>query len=149
MIGPGTGIAPMRALLQERQYQKERLKQSVGTNILYFGCKKQSQDYIYKDELEAFQKNGILDHLRVAFSREQSQKVYVQHLLQQNAEETWKFIDNDGAHIYVCGAVMMGHDVSEVLKEIVSSQGSMSLEDAKQYLAKLSHDGRFVQELWA
>ena len=139
----------MRALLQERQYQKTKLKQNVGTNVLYFGCRKRSQDYIYREELQAFQKEGILDHLRVAFSREQSEKVYVQHLLQQNAQETWKFISEEGAHIYVCGAVLMGHDVSEALKEIIASQGGMSMEAAKEYLAKLSHEGRFVQELWA
>lgn len=149
MLGPGTGIAPMRALLQERQYQKQTLRQAVGPTVLHFGCRKRSQDYLYEEELEAFAKDGTLDHLRVAFSREQSHKVYVQHLLKQNAPETWQLIHDDGAHVYVCGAVLMGHDVSEALKEIIASQGNMSPDDAKQYLAKLSHDGRFVQELWA
>lgn len=149
MIGPGTGIAPMRALLQERRHQKLSLKKSVGTNVLYFGCKKSSLDYLYEDELAAFQKEGILNNLYVAFSREQSQKVYVQHLIAKNAEETWNLIDSESASIYVCGGVKMGHDVTEALKEILSTQGQMSFDDAKEYLTKLASKGRFVQELWA
>jgi NADPH-ferrihemoprotein reductase len=150
MIGPGTGVAPMRALLQERSYQKNTLKQNVGTNVLYFGCKKRSQDYIYEDELQAFQDDGVLDKLHVAFSREDSKKkVYVQHLLLENAKDTWQLLDKQGAHVYVCGGVKMGHDVSEALKEIVATHGDATPEGAKAYLTKLTDEGRFVQELWA
>lgn len=149
MVGPGTGIAPMRAFLQERSYQRDVLRLPVGANILYFGCKRSTQDFIYKDELLAFQASGVLKHLRVAFSREQNEKVYVQHLLKQNGAETWTLIDDEAAHIYVCGGVRMGQDVSEALKEIISLHGGMSVDAAKDYLAKLSHDGRFIQELWA
>lgn len=149
MVGPGTGVAPMRAFLQERAYQKQKLKLQVGFNILYFGCKKEAHDFIYKDELQNFQESGVLDHLRIAFSREQSEKVYVQHLIKQNADETWRLISEEAAHIYVCGGVKMGQEVSEALKEIISSHGGMSVDAAKDYLAKLSHDGRFIQELWA
>ena len=148
MIGPGTGIAPMRALLQERKHQRVSQKKTVGSNILYFGCKTRSLDYIYEDELEAFQNEGVLNQLYVAFSREQQKKVYVQHLLSRNAKETWGLIDKESASIYVCGGVKMGHDVTEALKEIVSTHGQMSFSDAKDYLAKLASDGRFVQELW-
>jgi NADPH-ferrihemoprotein reductase len=149
MIGPGTGIAPMRALLQERRHQRLSQKKIVGSNILYFGCKKRSLDYLYEDELRAFQTEGILDHLFVAFSREEREKVYVQHLLSKNAKETWDLIDSESASIYVCGGVKMGHDVTEALKEILSTHGQMSFSDVKVYLAKLASDGRFVQELWA
>jgi NADPH-ferrihemoprotein reductase len=149
MIGPGTGIAPMRGLLQERRYQKLSEKKTVGSNILYFGCKKTSLDYLYQDELKAFEDDGVLDKLYVAFSREQREKVYVQHLLSKNAKETWELIDSESASIYVCGGVKMGHDVTLALKEILSTQGEMSLDDAKDYLAKLASVGRFVQELWA
>ena len=106
-------------------------------------------DYIYQDELQAYQKDGVLDKLYVAFSREQSEKVYVQHLIAQNAVETWQLLDQEGAYVYVCGGVKMGHDVTDALKEIVSSQGSMSKETAKDYLSDLAGKGRFVQELWA
>ena len=149
MIGPGTGVAPMRALLQERSHQRKTLKQKVGPNILYFGCKKQSLDFIYEDELRSFQAEGVLDKLHLAFSRDQSKKVYVQHLLLEKGEETWQMVDGEGAHIYVCGGVKMGHDVSEALKEIISSHGKFSPQEAKDYLTKLADEGRFVQELWA
>jgi NADPH-ferrihemoprotein reductase len=149
MIGPGTGVAPMRAFLQERLYQRDVLKKPVGTNILYFGCKRKSQDYIYQDEMEEFVASGILNHLRVAFSREQGEKIYVQHLLKEHAAETWELFHESKVHVYVCGGVKMGQDVSEALREIIASQGSMSMGAAKEYLTKMSHDGRFVQELWA
>jgi NADPH-ferrihemoprotein reductase len=149
MIGPGTGIAPMRALLQERSHQRHVLQQGVGSNTLYFGCRTRLDDYIYQDELAAFQKAGDLDHLFVAFSREQNEKLYVQHLLKKNDAETWKLIDQEGAYVYVCGGVRMGNDVSEALKEIVVAHGVMTAEAAKQYLSQMSQKGRFVQELWA
>ena len=152
MIGPGTGIAPMRALLQERYYQQYTQKQTVGPNILYFGCKQRQMDYLYQEELAEWQQtdNGRFLQLHVAFSRETpGKKVYVQHLLLQNALETWQWIDGHQASIYVCGGVKMGHDVTEALKEIAVLQGQMSFDQAKEYLAKLARDGRFVQELWA
>jgi NADPH-ferrihemoprotein reductase len=153
MIGPGTGIAPMRAMLQERAYQRDTLHQKVGCNVLYFGCKHQAQDYLYRKELESWsQRGGILNHLHLAFSRDQSTKVYVQNLLLQNGAETWQLLRDEsgcGAYIYVCGGVKMGQDVAEALKEIISVHGNMSMEASRDYLAKLSHDGRFVQELWA
>jgi NADPH-ferrihemoprotein reductase len=149
MIGPGTGIAPMRALLQERSYQKKALGLPVGTNILYFGCRKRNEDYLYEDELKTFQMEGVLDKLYVAFSREQTEKVYVQDLLLQNTKETWSLIDQDGASIYVCGGVKMGHDVSEALKSICEIEGGMSEDEARHYLSALASNHRFVQELWA
>ena len=149
MIGPGTGIAPMRALLQERRHQKLVEKKNVGKNVLYFGCKKSNLDYLYQDELQLFRDEGVLSDLHVAFSREQAEKVYVQHLLSKNAEDTYTLIEKEKASIYVCGGVKMGHDVTEALKEIMSTQGEMSMDDAKDYLANLASEGRFVQELWA
>jgi NADPH-ferrihemoprotein reductase len=148
MIGPGTGIAPMRALLQERRHQRIIQKKSVGANILYFGCKKRNLDFLYEDELETFQNEGVLDQLHLAFSRQKKKKVYVQHLLSQNAQDTWELIDSKKASIYVCGGVKMGHDVAESLKEIVICKGQMSTDKAKDYLAQLASNGRFVQELW-
>lgn len=149
MIGPGTGIAPMRALLQERAYQRKVKKFNVGNNILYFGCKKRDHDFIYYDELNQYEKDGILTKMYVAFSREQSKKVYVQHLLSKNAKETWDLIHHEGAYIYVCGGVKMGHDVLEVLRKIVAEYGNLSNIDAKNYLEDLTTAKRFVQELWA
>lgn len=147
MIGPGTGIAPMRAMLQERAHMKTQGK-AVGPNILYFGCKDRTQDYLYQDELEAFQSDNVLDELHLAFSRETSQKVYVQHLLEKNASQTWMLISN-GAHIYVCGAVRMGHDVTEALKRIAASEGGLSSYDAKAFVENLAQkEKRYISELY-
>jgi len=149
MIGPGTGVAPMRALLQERTHQRDVLNKKVGTNVLYFGCKKASLDYLYEEEFQTFKDNSILNKLYLAFSRETSKKVYVQHLLAKNAEETWSLINDQGAYIYVCGGVRMGGDVGETLKEICMSQGNLTSDDAKQYMTVLAAAGRYIQELWA
>ena len=149
MVGPGTGVAPMRALLQERAYQRDVNKQKLGTNVLYFGCKKASMDYLYEDEMAMFQSDGVLNKLYVAYSREQSEKVYVQHLLAKNAEETWELVNGQGAYIYVCGGVKMGGDVADALRKICVSEGKLSTDSAKQYMDKLASEGRFVQELWA
>lgn len=103
MVGPGTGLAPFRGFIQERDFCKQEGKQ-VGETILYFGCRKKSEDYLYQEELEEYEKKGLLQ-LRVAFSREQSQKVYVTHLLQQNSEELWRIIGECNGHFYICGYV--------------------------------------------
>ena len=110
MIGPGTGVAPMRAMLQERAWQKTQ-GADVGSNVLYFGCKNRDQDFIYKEDLEAFKADGTLDKLRLAFSREGPSKVYVQHLLREDAAEVWDLLQR-GAYVYVCGGTHMGTDLS-------------------------------------
>lgn len=148
MIGPGTGVAPMRALLQERAFQKKHGKK-VGSNILYFGCRKAEWDFLYKDEMQAWQKDGTLTELYLAFSRAQKQKVYVQNLLKDHSQPTWDLLEQQGAYVYVCGAVQMGHDVGETLQSIVVECGKRTPEQAKAYLSKLAQDGRYVQELWA
>ena len=96
-----------------------------------------------------FQADGVLNKMYVAFSREQNEKVYVQHLLAKNQSETWDLIDAKGAFVYVCGGVKMGHDVLEALREICKSQGSHTADSAKLYMDRLAGDGRYVQELWA
>jgi len=149
MIGPGTGIAPMRALLQERSHQKLSQNLTVGKNILYFGCKNRDLDFIYSDELKAFEEDGVLTEMHLAFSREQKQKVYVQHLVSKNAAETWKLMEEEGAYIYVCGGIKMGQDVSEALRKIISEHGDRTSTDSKKYLDEMASNGRFIQELWA
>jgi len=151
MIGPGTGIAPMRALLQERRYQRDILKKNVGPNILYFGCRERALDFIYEDELLNYSKDGTLTDLQLAFSREQETKVYVQHLLakKENAEKFWNYINNDGGYIYVCGATNMGADVLNTINKIIQDYGKMSKEEAREYITNLQLGGRYIQELWA
>jgi NADPH-ferrihemoprotein reductase len=153
MFGPGTGIAPMRATLQERSHFRQTMdpqqRERIGASILYFGCKNRTMDYIYRDELEAFVEDGTLTELHLAFSREMAEKVYVQHLLAKRAEETWKLIRDENASIFVCGAVRMGADVSSTLQDIISQQGGMNRDKAKAYLDGMAGEGRYVQELWS
>jgi NADPH-ferrihemoprotein reductase len=126
MIGPGSGIAPMRALLQEREYQAKKAGVPFNemTNILYFGCKGRNFDYIYQDELEDALHRGLLTSLKVAFSREQAKKVYVQTLMAEpeNASELVRLVVDEGAHIFVCGGTGMGTTVGEVFTQIIAQE---------------------------
>ncbi|KAL4115427.1 hypothetical protein PRIC2_013589 [Phytophthora ramorum] len=148
LIGPGTGIAPMRAFLQERAKQQQD-GVTVGKSIMYFGCRRRDEDFIYKGELDGFQESGVLTELHLAFSREQEKKVYVQHLLVQNGQATWELIRDHDAHLYVCGATSMGNDVNKVLHEIIEKFGGQSADEALATLKKLQDDHRYIQELWA
>lgn len=155
MIGPGTGIAPMRALLQEREYQHKKVlstpsgAHSTMKNVLYFGCKKSSEDFIYSDELRAFEKSGTLTTLHLAFSRESTEKVYVQHLIKKQENASSFVADLEaGAYIYVCGATKMGEDVMKAIHDILKEYKKFSKEDADKYIKNLQSSGRYVQELW-
>jgi NADPH-ferrihemoprotein reductase len=101
MIGPGTGLAPFRGFIQERDYYRKEGRQ-VGKSLLYYGCRKQSEDYLYPEELTEYEQNGTLTKLNVAFSRDQEEKVYVTHLLKRDENLMWNLI-KEGGHIYVCG----------------------------------------------
>lgn len=101
MIGPGTGFAPFRGFIQERDYYRKEGRQ-VGKSLLYYGCRKQNEDYLYPEELEEYEKNGTLTKLNVAFSRDQAEKIYVTHLLKRDENIVWNLI-KEGGHIYVCG----------------------------------------------
>lgn len=148
MIGPGTGIAPMRALLQEREEQGNK-RNASSTNILYFGCQSIKKDYIYREELESFQQRKILTQLELAFSRDQREKVYVQHLLQRQEDATSLVANLDqGAYVYVCGATNMGNDVMEAIVTILQQKKTISKSEAENYLKRLQNNGRYVQELW-
>jgi NADPH-ferrihemoprotein reductase len=131
MIGPGSGIAPMRALIQEREYQatKAGVPFSEMTNILYFGCKGRDFDYIYREELEEAVSRGVLSSLKVAFSREQAKKVYVQTLMAEpeNARELVRLVVDEGAHIFVCGGTGMGTTVGEVFTQIIAQEKGVPL----------------------
>ncbi|XP_063154353.1 NADPH--cytochrome P450 reductase isoform X2 [Candoia aspera] len=102
MVGPGTGIAPFIGFIQERGWLKQQGK-DVGETVLYYGCRHEKEDYIYREELAKFVKDGALTQLNVAFSRDQPEKIYVQHLLKKNKEHVWKLIHEGNGHIYVCG----------------------------------------------
>ena len=122
MVGPGTGVAPFRAYLQER-----KAIGASGRNWLFFGEQRSQCDYFYRDEFESLQKEGVLTKLHTAFSRDQSYKVYVQHRLLENAKEVYAWLQ-EGAHFYVCGdAARMAKDVDVALHQIIEKEGGLSL----------------------
>nr|KAG5690130.1 hypothetical protein BaRGS_003453 [Batillaria attramentaria] len=148
MIGPGTGLAPFRGFIQERDFCHKEGK-PMGDTILYFGCRKQSEDFIYEEELKEFCKNGSLTKLYTAFSRDQPEKVYVQHLLKQNKDETWNVLENNG-HVYICGdARNMARDVLSTLEQIIMEKGNMDKAKAEDYIKKLQNKGRYSADVWS
>uniref|UniRef100_A0A6Q2X1V8 NADPH--hemoprotein reductase n=1 Tax=Esox lucius TaxID=8010 RepID=A0A6Q2X1V8_ESOLU len=149
MIGPGTGIAPFIGFVQERGWLKEQGKE-VGETVLYFGCRHKNEDYLYQEELEEAEKKGVITQLNVAFSRDQEQKVYVQHLLRANKEDLWRQIHKDNAHIYICGdARNMARDVQTAFYEIIEELGGVTRAQATDYIKKLMTKGRYSQDVWS
>jgi sulfite reductase (NADPH) flavoprotein alpha-component len=143
MVGPGTGIAPFRAFLQEREATGAK-----GKNWLFFGDQRRDCDFLYRDEITAYVERGVLGRLDTAFSRDQADKLYVQHRMLERAAELWSWL-NDGAHFYVCGdARRMAHDVDRTLQTIVAEQGRMSTEDAKDYVQQLTRDKRYQRDVY-
>ncbi|MFT5106029.1 MAG: sulfite reductase (NADPH) flavoprotein alpha-component [Pseudoalteromonas tetraodonis] len=143
MCGPGTGIAPFRSFLQERAATDAK-----GKTWLFFGDQTRENDYLYEEEFEAAAKNGQLDRLDLAFSRDQEHKIYVQHRMLENAEEFWKWLE-EGAIFYVCGdALRMANDVDKALHEIVEKAGGKSPEEAIEYVAQMKKDKRYRRDVY-
>lgn len=129
MVGPGTGIAPFRAFLQQRD-----INQDSGRNWLFFGDWTEEGEYYYREEMESWKEKGVLNKHDLAWSRQGSEKVYVQHLMKKNGEEIWNWIDG-GGYFYVCGDKnYMAKDVHSTLIEICSEHGKMSSEEAKEFV---------------
>jgi len=144
MIGPGTGIAPFRAFLQDRQAMGAK-----GKNWLFFGAQRERCDYAYKEDWEKFTRDGLLTKLDCAWSRDQAHKIYVQHKMLENAAEIWEWIDGDGAQFFVCGdARRMAKDVDAALREIVQEQGGKSVDEANAYVEKLKNDKRYKRDVY-
>jgi NADPH-dependent sulfite reductase flavoprotein alpha-component len=143
MIGPGTGIAPFRAFLQER-----RQLGHTGRNWLFFGERNSATDFYYRDELTAMRDDGHLTRLDTAFSRDQRRKIYVQDLMREHAAELWRWLQ-DGAHLYVCGdATRMARDVDSALRDVVRQRGQLDAERAEAYVKQLSADRRYVRDVY-
>ena len=143
MVGPGTGIAPFRAFMQERE-----ATEATGKNWLLFGDQTFNEDFLYQVEWQTHLKSGLLTRLDLAFSRDQAEKIYVQDRLKENAAEVFKWLQ-DGAHFYVCGdANRMAKDVQTTLIEIISKQGKLSLEDAEEYLTELRQAKRYQRDVY-
>ncbi len=143
MVGPGTGIAPFRAFLEERQVTGAK-----GKNWLFFGDQKRASDFLYEEQLGAWQKSGFLARLDLAFSRDQAEKIYVQHRMLEHAAELWSWLDL-GAHFYVCGdASRMAKDVDAALHTIIEKAGGKTAEDAKACVARLKADKRYQRDVY-
>ena len=143
MVGPGTGIAPFRAYLQERQATG-----ATGKNWLFFGDQRAAYDYLYRDELEAMHDSGVLTHLDLAFSRDQDAKVYVQHRMLEKGAELYQWLE-EGAHFYVCGdASRMAKDVDAALHKIVETHGNKTPEEAAQYVEAMKKAKRYKRDVY-
>ena len=143
MVGPGTGIAPFRAFLEERAATG-----ATGKNWLLFGDQKRSADFLYEELLTGWQKNNFLTRLDLAFSRDQAEKIYVQDRMIENAAELWAWLEA-GAHFYVCGdASRMAKDVDAALHKVIETVGGKSADDAKAYVAKLKSDKRYQRDVY-
>jgi sulfite reductase (NADPH) flavoprotein alpha-component len=143
MVGPGTGIAPFRAYLQERQALGAK-----GKNWLFFGSRREKCDYSYKEDFDQFKRDGILTRLDCAWSRDQAHKVYVQHRMMENAAEIWRWLE-DGAHFFVCGdARRMAKDVDASLRQIVQREGGKDAHQANEYIEKLKTEKRYKRDVY-
>jgi sulfite reductase (NADPH) flavoprotein alpha-component len=143
MVGPGTGIAPFRAFLEERQATGAK-----GRNWLFFGDQKRKHDFLYEDQVLAWLKDGHLTRLDTAFSRDQELKVYVQDRMMSAASEVWQWLDS-GAHFYVCGdASRMAKDVDAALHAIIQQQGGRSAEEAADHVAEMKTTKRYARDVY-
>jgi sulfite reductase (NADPH) flavoprotein alpha-component len=143
MVGPGTGVAPFRAFLQERQ-----AKAAPGRNWLFFGEQRAASDFYYRDELVTLQAAGYLHRLDTAFSRDQAEKIYVQHRMIEHGAQLWAWLQ-EGARFYVCGdASRMAKDVDTALRRVVEDHGGMTPEEADAYVTSMTREKRYVRDVY-
>ncbi|MGL5285481.1 MAG: diflavin oxidoreductase, partial [Aeromonas sp.] len=143
MIGPGTGIAPFRAFMQEREAQA-----APGKNWLVFGNPNFTQDFLYQVEWQRYVKSGLLSKISLAFSRDQAEKIYVQDRLRQEGAELFAWLEQ-GAHLYVCGdANRMAKDVQEALLDVIAQHGHKSREEAEEYVSELRRAKRYQRDVY-
>jgi len=143
MVGPGTGIAPFMAFLQER-----KATGASGKNWLFFGDQKSSTDFLYREELEVWKREGVLHKLSTAFSRDQAEKIYVQHRMLEEAEELFGWLE-EGGYFYICGdASRMAKDVDAALHQVVEKAGGKSPEEAAAYVEDLKKSKRYRKDVY-
>jgi sulfite reductase (NADPH) flavoprotein alpha-component len=143
MIGPGTGIAPFRAFLEEREATGQ-----TGENWLFFGEQREKLDYLYREQFQTMHRSGVLKRLDTAFSRDQAQKVYVQDRMQEHAAELFKWLER-GAYFYVCGdATRMAKDVEIALLGVIAKGSNGTPDHATEYLAKMKKQKRYQRDVY-
>jgi sulfite reductase (NADPH) flavoprotein alpha-component len=144
MIATGTGIAPFRGFLQQREHS-----QAKGESWLFFGDRHAESDFLYRNELEQFRKKGVLSKLNTAFSRDQKDKIYVQHHMLEHSIELFDWIHNRDAVVYICGNKRtMGKDVKDTVEKIIASEGKMTFEQTNAYIQKLKTEKRLQTDLY-
>lgn len=140
MIGPGTGIAPFRAFLEERE-----MRQATGDNWLFFGDQHEAHDFLYQDEIDAWHTSGLLNNVSLAWSRDTDKKVYVQTLIKKQGKEFFEWLEN-GAYIYICGdASKMASDVDATIKEVIAEHSGL---DSQAYIDKLISEHRYQRDVY-
>ncbi len=143
MVGPGTGVAPFRAFLQER-----KASGASGKNWLFFGHQKSATDFFYRDELEALRKDGVLTRLSLAWSRDAGEKFYVQDRMREVGADLWRWLE-EGAHVYICGdAKRMAKDVEAAMVDIAATAGGKTTDEAVAYVSQLKKDKRFQLDVY-
>jgi sulfite reductase (NADPH) flavoprotein alpha-component len=143
MVGPGTGIAPFRAFLEDRKATAAK-----GRNWLFFGNPHRATDFLYQEEIEAYLADGTISKFDVAWSRDQKEKLYVQHLMLQQGAELWSWLSS-GAAFYVCGdASRMAKDVDQALLKIAETHGKLSAEDAAAFISQLKKEKRYLRDVY-
>lgn len=143
MIGPGTGIAPFRAFLEERE-----ARGAAGKNWLFFGDQHEAEDFLYRDQIEGWQANGVLNELSLAWSRDTAEKIYVQTLIKAQAAQFYAWLE-EGAYIYICGdASRMAADVDKAIREVIAEQAGVDAEGVNAYMDKLVAEHRYQRDVY-
>lgn len=143
MVGPGTGVAPFRAFLEERQ-----ATEAPGKNWLFFGDQHQATDFLYAEQFSTMQDAGVLTKLSLAFSRDQDEKIYVQDRMREHGAELWQWL-SEGAYFFVCGdAKRMASDVDRALHEVIADHGAMTPDAAKAYVKEMKSTNRYSRDVY-
>jgi sulfite reductase (NADPH) flavoprotein alpha-component len=143
MVGPGTGVAPFRAFLQDRWADR-----APGPNWLFYGHQRQATDFFYADELDAMKKAGVLTRLSLAWSRDGTEKIYVQDRMRENGAELWRWL-SEGAHFYICGdAKRMAKDVEAALVDVIAAHGGRSADEAVGFVQEMKKAGRYQADVY-
>ena len=143
MVGPGTGVAPFRSFMQEREEIG-----ATGKSWMFFGDQHFVTDFLYQTEWQKWLKDGVLTNMDVAFSRDSDEKVYVQHRMLQHSKELYQWLQ-EGAYFYVCGDKdRMAKDVQNTLIEIIEKEGNLNREQAEEYLSELRQQKRYLRDVY-
>ena len=151
MVGPGTGLAPFRGFLQEREARQKMGEAAMGPAHLYFGCRSKDKDFIYEDEIKSYVASGVITNLDLAFSRDQDHKIYVQDKIRANGKACYDVLFDSAkpkGYFYVCGDKEMAKDVNKALHEIIQTHGSRTASEAEWMIKNLQESGRYLRDVW-